>query len=172
MLYDIQKTYDGTPISYAPNDYWIKQIPKGYTLEFALEGSQTETGEFNVKNLYNLPYVIRNERGEDVTENFYLKIEGTGLRVNRRIIHISSASAKMEYNGQELTDDTVTITLGTLVEGHELICEVTGSITEVGIATNTIEGHKIVDQNEKDCTDFYEVKYVHGTLEITKGPVV
>ncbi|MBR7161552.1 MAG: transglutaminase domain-containing protein, partial [Clostridia bacterium] len=169
VLYDIQKTYDGTPLSYAPDDYWIKKIPEGYTLEFKLEGSLTEPGEFDVKTLRDLPYILRNEKGEDVTEDYYLEIEGRGLRVNRRILEFCSASAKKEYTGEKLADDTITITLGSLVSGHELICQVTGSITDVGKTKNTVDSYIIKDKDGKDVTGCYETTCIEGILEIVKG---
>ena len=172
VLYDIQKTYDGKPISYNANDYWIKQIPDGYTLEFALKGSITNTGEFDVEKLYELPYVIRNEVGEDVTDQYYLQIEGRGLRVNRRYIEITSESVKREYNGEALTDDTIIVTFGSIIKGHTLTCKVTGSITDIGYTDNTIEGYVIVDENGKDVTKCYEVKAIEGILEVVKGSAI
>ena len=169
VLYEIQKTYDGTPLSYQPDDYWIEDIPKGYTLEFILVGSMTEAGEFDISQLRDLPYIIRNERGEDVTDSYHLEIEGVGLIINTRHIEICSASAQREYNGEALTDDTVTITFGSLVRGHQLICTVTGSITDVGTTENEIEEYIIIDENGNDVTDSYDVKAIFGTLEIVKG---
>ena len=172
VLYEIQKTYDGIAISYQPNDYWIKQIPSGYTLEFALQGSMTNCGQFVTADLEKLPYVVRNEKGEDVTENYYLKIEGEGLKVTRRMIEITSASAMREYNGAELTDDTVTISLGSLAKGHTLVCEVTGSITEIGTEANTIKSYTITDADGNDVTSCYDVEKVEGILEVVKGAIV
>ena len=172
VLYDIKKEYDGTSISYAPGDYWIKQIPEGFTLVFHLEGSMTDVGEYDIEALRNLKYTIYNENGEDVTPNYYLEIEGKGLIVTRRYIEITSASVTREYNGKELKDSTVTVTFGSLVAGHRLICDVTGSITEVGATTNQIKSYTIVDQNGNDVTNFYEVVKNEGILKVTKGPNV
>jgi hypothetical protein len=178
VLYDVQKTYDGTPLSYQPNDYWIKYIPEGYTLEFALSGSQTEPGILTADEIQelNLPYVIRNEYGEDVTDNYHLAIEaageGCGLCVTRRALTISSASVKREYNGNPLTDDTITITLGSLINGHKLVCEVTGSITEVGETNNTIKSCVVLDQNGVNVTKCYEITKVEGILQIVNSSIV
>ncbi len=167
VLYDIKKEYDGKPISYNPYDYWIKEIPEGYKLEFELQGSITETGEFDIENLRTLPYVVRNEYGEDVTENYYLEIEGVGIRVERKTLEIASASVTREYNGEPLTDDTITILFGSLVDGHTLICKVTGSITDVGVVTNEITSCVITDKDGNDVTMCYGITLTEGILEIT-----
>ena len=71
-----------------------------------------------------------------------------------------------------MTDDTVIITLGSLVKGHTLICEVTGSITEVGFTENTIKAYTIIDQDGNNVTDCYEVTKVDGILEVIDGSIV
>ncbi len=85
---------------------------------------------------------------------------------------IASASAKREFNGAELTDDTITILLGSLIEGHTLTCLVTGSITDVGYVTNTIESCRITDENGNDVTTCYQIEQIEGILEIVKGSIV
>jgi hypothetical protein len=140
--------------------------------QIPVEVSFTEPGEFDISALRELPYIIRDQNNNDVTDQYYLQIEGVGLRVNKRVIEICSASAKREYNGEALTDDTVTISMGSLISGHKLTCEVIGSITDVGQASNTIDSCVITDQSGKDVTHCYRVLAVFGTLEVTKGSIV
>ena len=121
-----------------------------YTLEF--------------DKIRELPYKVYNADGVDVTNDYYLKIEGKGIRVTPRTLTITSASETKEYDGTALTNPDVSITLGTLVAGHTLHAEAIGSITDVGITENGIDNIEILDSAGKDVTQNYDIDPIYGKL--------
>ena len=71
-----------------------------------------------------------------------------------------------------MKDNTVTIILGSLADGNTLTCVVTGSISDVGVADNTIASCTIADANGNDVTRCYDITKIIGVLQILEGSVV
>ena len=170
VVYQVQKIYDGNPLSYEADDYWIKEgLPAGYRLEFSLEGiSMTEVGELDLEELEALPYKVYDAYGNDVTDQFYLKISGAGMRIAPRTITVTSASQTKEYDGSALTSPTLTVSVGSLAVGHRIVGTASGSITDVGTVKNKINVKtiKILDAQGNDVTDFYKIETIEGTLTV------
>ena len=169
-VYGVQKYYDGQPIEYWADDYYISKIPEGLTLVLDLAGSITDVGEFDFEEFYELPMKVIDQYGNDVTDNYYIKFVGKPLTVDSRKIVLTSESATKEYDGDPLTDDTVFISQGSLVEGHKLVAKTTGSITVPGSVKNEIDKYsiKVVDADGNDVTHNYEFELKPGTLTITE----
>ncbi len=165
-LYELTKFYDGTPLSYAPDDYYITKIPAGHTLQFELSGSLTNAGEFDKMQLLDLPYKILDQNGADVTDNFYLNIEGDGMKIFQSNILLTAASETKIYDGVPLSNSDYKITLGSLVEGHTLSVKVEGSITNVGTTENRISKTTVTDADGNDVTKNYLIQTKTGVLEI------
>ena len=90
------------------------------------------------------------------------------MGIEKRKLVISSASATAIYTGEPLTDEQWYLNEGELVEGHRVdICEITGSQTEVGRSENLITYILILDENQKDVTSNYTIRYMPGKLKVT-----
>lgn len=177
-LYEIQKIYDGLPLEFEPDEYEILSIKDGLDLELDLIMSLTDVGMLSIGeiNLNSGRYVSYRvlDGGKDVTDMYRVifdTIEGTPdtyipIRIIGRPIEVSSMSESKSYDGTPLTNETVEITKGALVNGHKLQANAIGSIIGVGEETNYIETIMIVDSEGKDVTGNYTLYINEGTLTI------
>ncbi len=179
-LYQLQKYYDGTPLTFNNDDYEIIEIEDGLTLELDISISLTEAGEkITLKevndNIYNyVTYKVYRD-GSDVTRKYRITFESLGAdpethliaSVNHRPIEITANSITKEYDGEPLSGDGITISFGSLLSGHS-IASVTleGTITSAGSAECKITEIIIVDENDNDVTSNYEITKISGTLTV------
>ena len=107
----------------------------------------------------------------NVTDIITVTIEGTGnyrgtvtrtYQINPRAITLTSAGGTKTYDGTALTNGTVTITEGELVDPSDITYRATGTQTEVGSSLNTIEVNYASDQMSKN----YDVTLAEGTLTV------
>ncbi|MGN0818207.1 MAG: transglutaminase domain-containing protein [Candidatus Coproplasma sp.] len=168
--YALQKCYDGTPLAYGANDYYVSGLPDGWSLDFSLEGiSLTEAGVVKSDVLSSDMVTVYNQNGVRQTEEigYYLSFECTDLlTVDRRCITITSMSDIKEYDGEPLTNSDYWVSVGSLASGHRLQVEVTGTITNIGTTKNTIVGVLITDSDGNDVTACYNIAIVEGVLEV------
>ena len=83
-------------------------------------------------------------------------------------IELTSASVTDHYKeGQILSNPTVELTKGSLLEGHTLTAKATGELSSVGEVKNTIDKSsvKILDSLGNDVTSNYAITYIEGTLK-------
>ena len=86
----------------------------------------------------------------------------------KKEIELTSASVTDHYKeGQILSNSTVELTKGSLLEGHTLTAKATGELSSVGEVKNTIDRSfvKILDSFGKDVTSNYAITYIEGTLK-------
>lgn len=166
--YSNQKYYDGKPLEYAPDEYFIMDIPDGLRVEFELSGSITDAGVLDGAELRDLPIKVYDSNNNDVTDDYYIKFDGDFLRIDKRSITIKTQSASKSYDGTPLTCDEIYVVSGSLVEGHTIFAEVTGSIIVEGEAKNTVDmmTFAILDADGVDVTKNYNVELLLGTLTI------
>ena len=82
-------------------------------------------------------------------------------KVEKRTVTLTSASDEKVYDGNALTNDTVTA--DGFVEGQGATYNVTGTITNAGETDNTFT----YTLNEGTNADNYEIKKTEGTLKVT-----
>ena len=165
-----KKTYDGTALT-AP-DVTVEPsdgIVEGDKLSCTLSGTITFPGE-----VYNTlaSWTVTNSEGEDVSYCYEVEVKNGTLRVDERVITITTASDEKFYNGKPLTNSGYeTEPADALVNGHSIEMTVTGTITNPGSAANTvdIESVKIVDSMGNDRTGCYDINIVLGTLTVHDG---
>ena len=86
----------------------------------------------------------------------------------KKEIELTSASVTDHYKeGEVLSNSTVELTKGPLVEGHTFTAKATGELSSVGEVKNTIDRSsvKILDSLGNDVTSNYAITYVEGTLK-------
>ncbi len=169
--YALQKYYDGTPLQYEEDDYTVAGLPNGYRLELSLKGvGLTDAGILQKSELEALPVAVYDSSGRNVTDQFYIDYDMTNaLMVSRRTITVASMSETKLYDGAPLTNGTYWIASGSLVEGHTLSANVTGCITDVGTANNTISSVTIRNENGVVVTDNYLIRLSFGKLTVLDG---
>ena len=84
--------------------------------------------------------------------------------VSKRSITVTAGSTVQNDDGQTLTNDKVSITSGSLIEGHKLVTTIVGSQTGPGTSLNEITSYDIVDENGNSVKKFYNVSLVNGQL--------
>ena len=76
-------------------------------------------------------------------------------------------SKSREYNGEALTADSVTITQGSLIEGHYIVTKylkISGSITSPGEVEAVLKEIAIFDADGNDVTNNYYIYSKSGKL--------
>lgn len=90
--------------------------------------------------------------------------------ITKRNISIEIATVSKTYDGIALSSNDYDIKedMGTLLEGHTLKIETTGSLTEAGSITNKLSSYTILDSNGNDVSDFYNLDATNGRIIISK----
>ena len=86
-------------------------------------------------------------------------------------ITVTAGTSSKTYDGDALTDASYTYTDGVLKESDALTATTSGSITNVGTATNTITDI-VVKRGEAPATQNYNFERAEGTLEVTLRNIV
>ncbi|MBQ8407373.1 MAG: hypothetical protein IJY39_00770 [Clostridia bacterium] len=166
----LEAVYDGTPLTNHKWDLSSGKLKDGHTLEIEFKGSQTLVGE----SANAIEITIFDELGADVTSDYDITYNFGSLKVNPRVIVISSEDAEKIYDGTPLKNNKYTLSSEHkgLVTGHTADITVSGKITNAGTATNTIEEVNIFDADGKDVTRNYQIIYKEGILRVDPITVV
>ena len=158
------EVYDGQPLTDSNYTYTGK-LADGDKLEVEVVGSQTDKGSSdNVVKSYK---VTRD--GVDVTNNYTFGASQKGtLTVTPRPVTLTSGGGEKEYDGNPLTNPTVTVGGSGFVAGEGATYNVTGSQTDKGSSKNWFtytlaEGTK---------ADNYTITQEYGELVVTKNTSV
>ena len=113
----------------------------------------------------------------DISKNYTIRIvtysndispdEYVVAEIKPRAIEITSVSQTKYYvDGAKLSNSTVNVTKGSLLEGHILNATATGVLDKVGSVENTIspESVSIFDANGSSVSANYKISIVNGTL--------
>ncbi|MBE5741780.1 MAG: transglutaminase domain-containing protein [Clostridiales bacterium] len=169
QVYAISKVYDGKPISYQEEDWFTLSCPADVNLTFKLRGSRTTAGTITEDEIKTQStFIVTNGLGEDVTDNYYLKLVGKLLTVKARVVEITTVSATKEYDGTPLFAYEYWISKGSLVEGEELFVVMKSQLTEVGMQRNYIDEIKVKDSAGNDVTEYYKFNMIFGDLIVTE----
>ena len=150
-------TYDGQPHGATVE---VSELPEGYTLQTA-ESDATATDvttEAVTADADRL--VIVNAAGVDVTANLKITRVTGEIVVNPATVTVTTPNASKVYDGTPLT---AAGTITGLVNGETVSFATTGTITNVGTATNSYS--LVWDQTAKETN--YTVSENLGTLTVT-----
>ena len=158
------EVYSGQAVTDSNYTYTGK-LAEGDKLEVEVVGSQTDRGSSdNVVKSYK---VTRD--GVDVTNNYTFGASQKGtLTVTPRPVTLTSGGGEKEYDGNPLTNPTVTVGGSRFVAGEGATYNVTGSQTDKGSSKNWFtytlaEGTK---------ADNYTITQEYGELVVTKNTSV
>lgn len=160
-----ENLYDGAPLT---NHNWHLtkgMLKKGHRITVTFTGTQTSVGE----SPNTVEITIIDELGADVTSDYNIDYDLGTLKVNPRPIAITSASDEKYYDGTPLINHSFEITddhYG-LVHGHKATVVITGSITDAGFTTNTVEAVVIHDRTGANVTLNYQILIHEGILVVT-----
>ena len=89
--------------------------------------------------------------------------------VSRRKITVTTASDVKIYDGKPLINGGYRVSLGSLAENDSISVTVTGMITDIGKANNTVGKISIKNLAGKDVTKNYDITVLLGVLEVLEG---
>ena len=159
---DMQKVYDGTPLSQNPIVQGV--LKEGHKLFIVYLPSLTDVGSIS-----NQPTVkITDENGVDCTADAQITYHCGTLTVTPREITLTTGSKTAAGLGQ-LSCEEYTVT--NLADGDEIILQDLqfARLVAPGICTNTISYKSLKIKNSKgdDVTKNYKIHIVYGTLILT-----
>ena len=181
MLYPATKTYDGAPALWSDGDYAVLSLPDGATLTLTVTLPADFIGYITLSELNRhtdaYAAMTLTQNGEDVTANYALVFtlpsgmeETPVLTVTPRAVQLTAASETRVENGEPLSNSTVYLTKGSLVEGHTLVAIATGAQTEAGSSVNRVSAYTVTDADGNDVTALYSVTTVDGELTVLPDP--
>ena len=160
---DQTKVYDGEALV---GEVTAAGLAESQTLKVTTP-SITDAG--TLKN--TAAFTVVDANGKDVTANYAdIEVKEGLLIVKQRVIVVTSDSDSKEYDGEALTNDTVTVE-GEYVANEEPTYDFSGEVTEPGeVVKNTFA----VVFPEGVNADNYAIKKIYGDLEVVKrtGAVV
>ena len=159
---DVTGKYDGQP--HGENGYSITagSLVDGHAATVTISGSKTDAGEYEELLVPNVTKIV-DAKGKDVTSYYDISYEDGTLTINKRSVTLTSETASKVYDGTPLTKPNVTVDGDGFVEGEVTDIKATGTITDVGTVTNTIE----YAATDKFKTDNYDITKNEGTLKVT-----
>jgi hypothetical protein len=167
QIYDLKTVYNGLPVSQADTDYWVPthNLPAGYRVELDILGSITQVGKMETY-IDRSSIRIYDTNNINVTNLYNVVTYYGSIEVIKRGITVSSVSDEKYYDGDPLTADGYYFSKGSLAAGDVITVVVSGSITEPGMASNTIDSIVIRNASGLDVTSNYSIKMVLGSLVV------
>ena len=155
-----QVTYDGS--AYGLTD--AHAVREGSTLHYSTDNVTftEEAPTFTEAGVYVVYVKATNPNYSETAV-----VEGKVI-INKRNITFTAGSASKTYDGNPLTNNSTTITSGTIADGQTWTVKVTGSQTAVGTSKNVTSGAVIRD-GERDVTANYNISYISGDLTVTSS---
>ena len=172
---DLEKVYDGTPLTGGEISVITGDLAGGHSVSAAVNGSLTNAGTADNKFTAS----IKDERGTDVTRNYTIEYSYGTLTVNKRPLVIQSSDADkvydgtpLTYAGMPLTQEMYEVIAGNVADGQTLQITFTGEQTKVGDAPNAFSVRVLA--GSEDVThnyDLSETNLLFGTLTVNKRQV-
>lgn len=182
FLYPQEKVYDGRSMDWYDEDYEILSLPEGYSLTLDIHVSSYEAGMVSLSELNRNPETYTTVRiydpaGADVTNYFTVVfVQPAGmepmpvLEIRQRVIELTAASEIAVYGQVEeaLTNPSVRLSLGRLVDGHTLEATAMGRQAVIGSSPNVVNLEAVVirDADGVDVTDNYRIIPINGELTL------
>ena len=166
-LVDKTKEYDGKSLK---SNEWVyssdntTQFLPNSKITIETSGEITYFGE--VDNTVTSYRVVLNNK--DITSNYKVTFDKAKLTITKRTVEIKIADQTKVYDGTPLISTNYTVTSSTsVVRGDVLTVFTEGSVTYVDDVNSSIMvDYKVVNQENKDVTSSYDIKYIAGILTI------
>ena len=158
-----EKDYDGKALKSETYEVKSGYVLDNHTIKATYENEITDAGV--VDNVFTVRIYDQNMR--DVTDNYDVNKTYGLLTVNKLKLEIQSANATKEYDGKPLDNGEYEIISGEILSSHRLEYTSLVEVTDVSKVENSFSV-TIFDYSGKDQTKNYDVRYINGTLEVTK----
>ena len=154
------KPYNGEEQSV--NDYEVEISNKLYTENcFSFDGSAVAKGTDAGTYMMGLKAEQFTNTSKNFTNVVFAVTDGK-LEISQRSVIMTSASDEKFFDGEPLTNDTVTVTGDGFVKGEGASYDVTGTQTKTGESANTFT-YKLLDNTKADN---YKIEIAFGKLVV------
>ena len=149
--------YDATPSNKLYNPKEDMQF-EGFDEDMTAKGTDagTHTMGLTADQFHN------KDNGNFTNVTFVVEKDGY-VKINPRPVTLTSGSAERVYNGEALTNETVTVGGNGFATGEGVTYDFTGSQTDVGESENTFT----FEANEGTSAKNYSFEFKFGTLKVT-----
>ena len=138
--------------------YLLVKNPGNYEIPFFFGGQQISAADI----------IIRDETGRILDGKIDIKTPTVDNAVSQRRITITAGSTVQNDNGSTITNNSVTVSSGSLLPGHKLVTSIVGSQTGPGESVNEITYYDIVDSEGNSYKAMYDVTRENGWLILVK----
>ena len=160
------KMYDGKPLTDNGYTYTEGVLVNGDVLTAVVEGTVTNVDDAATQNIVKSYKVMRGTT--DVTQNYTFEASVNGeLKITKRPVTLTSATASKAYDGTPLTKPEVTVGGEGFVAGEGASYSITGAQTLVGSSKNTFT--YTLEENTREAN--YQIETVFGTLTVSDKDV-
>ncbi len=108
--------------------------------------------------------------GSNVNPNYNITTVSKTFEITKRDLNVETKDASKVYDGVSLSCDDITLN-NTLAEGDSYAVISDTKITNASRVDNVV-GIKIVDSNNNDRSDCYNITYSYGTLEVLQKDIL
>ncbi len=149
--------YDATPSNKLYNPKEDMQF-EGFDEDMTAKGTDagTHTMGLTADQFHN------KDNGNFTNVTFVVEKDGY-VKINPRPVTLTSGSAERVYNGEALTNETVTVGGDGFAKDEGVTCDFTGSQTDVGSSKNTFT----FEANAGTYENNYSFEVAFGTLKVT-----
>ena len=158
-----KSTYNGAPLT---NPAWAitsGKLLSGHSAVVTVTGSQTNVGE----SLNEFTVQILDSAGNDLTAMYSIEMQPGTLTVEKQAVKITSASDEKVYDGNPLTNTEFTLDPSYVQNDNaNFQVKITGSQTLLGTSKNTVSSYIVLDKDNIDITDNYDITVVEGELRV------
>ena len=164
---DASKVYDDTILISNEAEVIDGILIDGHKIIIETNGVACDVGKYENK----IESLVIKKDDIDVTKNYEVTTERGTLKISERYVKIKPVDKSKVYDGTEFSSNEVELLdETTLVNGHELIIEADGLITNYGSCDNNVTSYKVI-KGEKDVTVNYNIETVTGSLSVEQRPI-
>lgn len=162
---DVTKTYDGTALFTNAYELLLGTLVKDHLLTIETNGYHTNAGIYQNEIIsHEITYL-----GEIVTNNYKVTYEVGTLTIHQAVLTLESHSSSKVYDASPLFETGFTIH-DTLFLDHYVEIVHYPMITDVGVIVNQLNV-LVMDSQGIDQSENYDIRWILGTLEVTKRPI-
>lgn len=160
-----EKTYDGLPWNRGKATITNGTLLNGDTLHTTFDKVFVDAGTYALRPVCT----VTDRNGKDVTAYYHIQINEGQLNIEPIPITVRTESAQKVFDGEPLTEKKWEILQGTVLEGHVLHGDVTGSQRRMGSSENKIK-LTVTAEDGTNVTKNYRFEVQTGTLRV--DPIV
>lgn len=168
---DIDEEYKGTPYSDGTLTYDESKLVSGH--EIVVVGALTEQTDYTEGVPNALTVKVTDKDGNDFTDNYDIDCKYGTIKIRRRVLQVTTGDVSGVYSGEPQSNPNPAKV------GESLLTDLNHRLETLNeyAWTNATDGeknkttYKVLDENDDDLSNNYDIKYTYGTIVITPAKV-